>query len=255
MQQKLKRSPLIYAISRNCTDLYIKTLHNIEVNGAEDIPETGSALITVKHQLKRDIPLEGYILKKHKGRYASWVMKHSLPKWLEKNGAIRFYREKEIRKELRQIKNNQKIRMLMLEDLPEEELEKLEQSKEELIEKLKQTNKQEKQEFKEKVKQTNEQATEYMKFIYQNNGLIVLHAEGTRNHGAMNKLNMSLINYTQKIKNDLQIKIPLILMGIEYENINKFRSKVIVNIKELDWNTPNLEQTISNELAELSGIN
>ena len=81
-----------------------------------------------------------------------------------------------------------------------------------------------------------------------------MHAEGTRNHGAMNPINMSLVDYTNQLREELGIEIPLILMGIDYENPKQFRSKVNVKIEELDWNIPNLRQAISSGLERLSGL-
>lgn len=215
MEQKLKRNPICYGIARNCTDFYILANHKINVNGAENIPKTGTALIIPKHQSIKDILLEGYVLKKYLNRSGNWIMKSSLPKCFELIGGIRVTRLKEVKKI--KDKNNRR-------------------------------------EFLKKAKQTNQKATEYLKWLYNAEELIVMHVEGTRNYGAMNPINMSLINHTKKIKDESGIDVPLILMGIEYESMKKFRSPINVNIKQIDWNKDNLEQTISNELAGLSNL-
>jgi len=212
---KLKRNPIIHEIARFGTNCYINGYHRVFINGLENIPKQGPALIIPKHQSMKDIPLEGYILGNRTQRTGNWIMKSSLPKCFEKVGGIMVTRLKDVK----EIKDKAKRR-----------------------------------EYLEKAQQTNTETTDYMKWLYGQGEVIVMHAEGTRNPGAMNPINMPLIKYTKQAQEELEIKIPLVLMGIDYENLTKFRSKVTANIEQLDWDVPNLEQAISTELARLSGL-
>ncbi|MFA7707989.1 MAG: 1-acyl-sn-glycerol-3-phosphate acyltransferase [Candidatus Pacearchaeota archaeon] len=211
----LKRNPIIYSLGRGLTDLILLSYHNINIKGIENIPKKGPALILAKHQFNMDIPAEGYILNKYLQRPGNWIMKSTIPSFLEKVGGIGITRLKDVKI----IKNKEKRRGYL-----------------------------------EKAKEKNKDTTEYMTWLYQQGELIVLHPEGTRNPYRMGVINMPLISHTQKLQTELGIKIPLIMLGIEYENKKRFRSNVNINIKSLDWKQENLEGTIYTELAKLSNI-
>ena len=223
---KLKRNYFFHGIARNFTNLYIKTYHDTNILGAEHIPKQGPALIIPKHQSMKDIPLEGYILDKYVKRNGNWIMRpFPAQKFFELIGGIYVIREEDVKKDIKNIENRRS-----------------------------EQGKLQRRSILEKAKQTNDKAVEYMKWLYQNNELVVMHAEGTRNYGAMNPINMTLVDDTNQLRKELGIKIPLILMGIDYENVNKFRSNVNVTIERLDWDTPNLKQAISSGLERLSGL-
>ncbi len=211
---KLKRNKTFYNIARTLTDSYICSKHKIEVLGYKNIPLEGPALIIPKHQTWKDILLEGYILKKYVNRPANWVMKSNLPKWFEKGGGIRITRVRDL---LQIPKEKRRVSL-------------------------------------EIAKKTTGDTIEYINWLYSQNEVVVLHAEGNRNLGAMNPINMSLINYAQKVNEVEKRNISLVLMGIDYENLDTNGSKVTVNIERLDWSTPDLGTVIGLELARLSKL-
>ncbi|MFA7708086.1 MAG: hypothetical protein WCX73_03990, partial [Candidatus Pacearchaeota archaeon] len=58
----LKRNSVIYSLGRGLTDILFLSYHKINLEGIENIPKKGPALILAKHQFNMDIPAEGYIL-------------------------------------------------------------------------------------------------------------------------------------------------------------------------------------------------
>ena len=52
--------------------------HRIVVEGAENIPHQGTALLLPKHRAYRDILLEGVVIYRLTRRYATYVMKAGL---------------------------------------------------------------------------------------------------------------------------------------------------------------------------------
>lgn len=218
----INRSKVHYKIARKLVSEFVKFYYNVEVEGHEDIPKDGAVEIVSKHQRYSDIFLQGLVLGDYVGRPGNWIMKSSLPKYFDKLGGLRIIRPQDVEKSL--------------DGLNREELRA-----------IKRVSIREAQKYKGEIKDA-------MGEVFRQGEALVLHPEGHRYPYEMGKISISLINYTKQLQSELGIEIPLVLMGINYENPGKFRSNAIVKIKRLDWDTPNLEKTIGSEIARLSGL-
>ncbi len=216
---ELKRNNIIYFLAKHCTDSLISLYHNIHYQGIENLPRTSPALLMPKHQAFRDILVEGYILNKTIRMPANWVMKYSLPKPLESMGGIRVVRKKDIKSQ--KTKNKRKA----------------------LI---------------KKARDMNSFATEYMKWLYANEEIVIVHPEGTRNSQKMgvirdNEFNLAL-NLLRQTEEEYHITIPIIPIGIHYQSLRP-RSRVDVKIgKPLYSNQKGLMNIVHSEIASLSGF-
>lgn len=212
---KLKRNNRTYSICRPFTDAFILMCHKIECHGRENIPKKGPALLLVKHQSNKDIPLEGYFLNKYCNRYGNWVMKASLPLIFEYIGGIRFKRLKDLKK----IRNREKRR---------EELEN--------------------------AKSMNQNAMNYIEWLYKNNEIVVVHPEGKKYPGEIGEIKKSIISFTKQVQEKYGIEIPIIPIGIEYAG-KGFRSKVYLRAgNPINFNSNNIEEIIYNEIKTLSNL-
>ncbi len=202
--------------------------YSVEYSGYENVPEKGPALILSKHQSLLDIPLEGIMLRRAE-RYGNWVLKESLPGWLDVLGGVRYMRPDDVKKQIRKEKGR-------LEDEDKREYRKR------LI---------------KEMKGYNAASNEYSKWLYKQGEIIVSHPEGTRTKGEMGKMWPDFVNVTRDFSNESGVKIPIIPVGIEYAGWSGFssRSEIYVRVgKQIDINSDDLMGIVGKEMARLSEL-
>jgi 1-acyl-sn-glycerol-3-phosphate acyltransferase len=213
---KLKRKSLSFFSARIFTNFYIQNKYHVSISGIENMPKSNSGLLLVKQQYHKDIFLEGYVLDKYCNRSANWVMMNPLPKFLEKFGGIKITRVKELR--------NHK-------------------------------NKYKRKRFLEKAKEINEDSSKYINWLYTQGELVVLHPEAIRNPGKVGKIYTFLIEKAIEFQKKMFLNIPIIPIGIHYEDVRKRYSEVYFNIgNPINIHKPNLENQIAEELKILSHL-
>jgi len=213
---ELKRKSWIFIPARALTNIYVDYKYKLNITGIENIPKHAAALLLVKHQYKSDIYIEGKVLDKYSHRPANWLMKSSFPNYVEKIGGIRVVRLKDAKK----IKNKQKRKR-----------------------------------FLEKAEEINYDSLNYIKWLYTQGEIVIVHPEGTRVPLDVKKVHMPVINATIAFEKKMYLDIPIIPIGICYENIKEKNSEVYFNIgNPLNINKPNLENTLQQELKYLSHI-
>jgi hypothetical protein len=217
----VNRNKICYEVIRALVSGAVGAYHNIDINGVKNISREGPALLLSKHQSIKDVFIQGRVLGGYVGRPGNWVMKSSLPKCFEKLGGLRIIRPQEV--------------AASAEGLSTQDARKARRAS--IAEARK---------YRDEVKIA-------MRDIYNQGELLVLHPEGHRYPYEMGEINMPLINYTKQLQ-EFVGDISLVLMGIDYENINGFGSKVAVNIDRLDWDVPDLERVIGSEIGRLSGL-
>ncbi len=222
---KLRRSNWVYSVCSLPTSLGLNIFHRIEYSGVENIPKQGPAILLPKHQVLRDIPIEGLFLKYKCKRYGSWVMKASLPGLLYLLGGVPIHRPKDFKK-----KKERK-------DLPREEKMAL------------------KAERKRKFELSIMDSMGYLEWLYTHGEIVVVHPEGTRYPNAMGGAKKTFIEHARQVERECGIKIPAIPVGIEYESFNTLDSKVCLRAGEpLDLAMPDLVKVVMEEIRKLSNL-
>ena len=213
---ELKRNDLVHKIINFNTSTFMRTYHKIECEGVQNVPKEGPVLFLAKHQSGKDIMLESLFMNYYCNRQTNWIMKSNLPNFLEYGGGIKIERLQEVRR----IKDKSKRR-----------------------------------EFLEKAKENNQNVFEYIHFLYSIGETLFVHPEGTRAYNEMLPMKKEIIDLTRNYENKTNQNIPIIPVGIEYESLNKFRSKIYLRSGEpISTSKPNLISTIENKIKELSNI-
>jgi 1-acyl-sn-glycerol-3-phosphate acyltransferase len=216
--QQIARNNVVYMTSCYIVSRAHHAYHNLQFEGALNIPRTGPALIVPKHQSMEDIIVEGVYLMETSGRYGNWIMRSSLrPQlFLKMLGGIPIDRPKDLKK----IKD-----------------------------------KAERRRVHDKADERNGHAREYVQYLWQQNEIVINHAEGTRSPGKMLPIHSEYFDLAREVEAAYGIKIPIIPMGIIYPRFRYPRSKVILRAgAPLDVQMSNIEMVVANEIRELSGI-
>ena len=190
-------------------------LYNINYSGYEKIPKTGPVLLVAKHQSLLDIILEGVMLYQHVGRAGNWVMKDSLPKFLELWGGIPVKRPRDLR-----INGNSNRKELL-----------------------------------EKSRQQNKDSERYIEWLYTQNEIVVAHPEGTRLMGAMRNIRPEMIDLAREVEYRHSISIPIVPVGLEYLPSNGLRGKIYVRVGErMSTQDSDVVGKVYNEIKKLSNL-
>lgn len=98
---KSKQLPWFYEVTRILTSSSFNFLYNLDFRNMDRIAglKEEGFLVLPKHQFMMDIPLEGLYLYNAIGKRAHYIMKHSLPFYLEYLGGIKVFRKLDIRKD------------------------------------------------------------------------------------------------------------------------------------------------------------
>ena len=224
MEHKLRRDDLLIRVAMLIVKTGLKFYYDIHIENGKNIPKEGPALILPKHRSRVDLPLEAITIYETTGRHANYIMKSFLlDRFYEKLGGISLLRPKD------------------LDKLPRDR----------------------RKEYFKKAREINDKAQDYMKWLYSNNELIVVHPEGERRKNDLKFENgVYIMNensfYRKFIQYPISEQIPIIPVGIEYEELRRFRSKVYIRVGapiKFDYHDfhENVE-AISNQIKCLSGI-
>lgn len=167
--------------------------HRTVVEGAENLPRSGPALLLPKHRAFRDILLEGVVLHRVTGRYGTYVMKTGLWGILERLGGIKVVRPKDIRR---------------LRDRQERRAEI------------------------ERARRENTRLQRYLTWLYAQGELVVSHPEGQRYQETMGPLQKEIVEHLVQAERELGIRVPLIPIGLEYESFARPRARVFLRVGE-----------------------
>lgn len=208
---ELRRNDVVYFVMSYITRAIARSLHDPKFFGLENLPESGPALILPRHQRYADILLEGIMLT-DANRKGTWIMKDGLPKWFELFGGVSIRRAKDVRK----IRNRNERKIAVGE-----------------------------------ARKQNAEVMDYVKFLYENGGVVVMHPEGTRcPQGVGTALKMDYVNQAVELSRSGRMSIPLIPIGINYSGRN-----VTLNVGQpINHEADNLESVIRGRLISLSNV-
>jgi 1-acyl-sn-glycerol-3-phosphate acyltransferase len=194
--------------------------HRIVVEGGENLPRQGAALLLPKHHAYRDIFVEGISLYRHTGRYATFVMKRGLWGVLEHFGGIRVTRPKDVRK----IKDREKRRIAI-----------------------------------QRARDANRDMQGYLSWLYERGELVISHPEGMRYQAHMGPVQKEVIEHLLQTQEERGIRVPMIPIGIEYESYVRPFSRVFFRVGQPVYGENKAELTavvehVESNLRRLSGL-
>jgi 1-acyl-sn-glycerol-3-phosphate acyltransferase len=219
----LRRQEWVVALSRPVVKM-ISLYHRVSVSGAENLPRQGPALLLVKHRATRDSLLLSKILYKYTGRAGNYLMKGKAGGWqnglLEALGGIKVVRPKDIRR---------------LKDRAE------------------------KKAYLAEAREFNQHAYDYVTWLYTQAEVVIAYPEGMFFGNRLGPLQTGIITHTLEVEVEHGLSIPLIPIGIEYENLARPRSGVYFRIGPPFYATsydtpPSLIDHLQQQLAQLSGL-
>jgi 1-acyl-sn-glycerol-3-phosphate acyltransferase len=167
--------------------------HRIVIEGAHNLPQEGAALLLPKHHAYRDILLEGVLLRRITGRYATYVMKTGLWGVIERLGGLRVVRPKDIRR----IADRQERRREIT-----------------------------------RARAANQNMQDYLSGLYSHGEVVISHPEGMRIQGEMGLLQKEIIEHVVKVEQQLGIRVPLIPIGMEYESYARPKARAYFRVDE-----------------------
>ena len=188
---RLRRWEKVTTAVRNLTQAALFLCHRFVIEGGENLPRSGTALILPKHRAYRDILVEGVLLHRFTSRHASYVMKVGVYGILEVLGGVKIVRPRDIRRiEDREVRR-QRI---------------------------------------EWARDRNQHTLDYLAWLYNTGELVVSHPEGTRCADGMGALQKQLIEHMLSVERERGLRIPMIPVGLEYENLRAPRSAVYFRV-------------------------
>jgi 1-acyl-sn-glycerol-3-phosphate acyltransferase len=96
---------------------------------------------------------------------------------------------------------------------------------------------------------------DYVKWLFLCGEIVVVHPEGTRIKGKIGQIKTEYVNLTKELWEKYELAIPIIPVGIEYENMGVPRSRVYLRAgTSLDVRKDNLAELVRVELAALSNL-
>ena len=194
--------------------------HRIVVEGAENIPHQGTALLLPKHRAYRDILLEGVVIYRLTRRYATYVMKAGLYGILELAGGVKIVRPKDIRR----VKDREARRARI-----------------------------------QWARDENQQTVNYLAWLYGQGDVVVSHPEGMRYQDIMGPMQREIIDHLLEVERQFGLEIPIIPIGLEYESYSRPRSRVYFRIDKPLYSTQfsgtnELIGTVEERIFTLSGL-
>lgn len=219
MKHRLRRRPAATFVARLLVNGVLK-YHRIVIEGAENLPREGPALILPKHRAYRDILIEGIALHRVTGRYASYVMKAGLFGILGLLGGVKIVRPKD----LRRLKDREERRRLLMQ-----------------------------------ARERNQETLNYLDWLYRNGELVVSHPEGMRRQDEMGPLQKEIVEELARTEARSGLRLPMVPVGFEYESYSMPGSRVFFRvgeplfIDEFDG-VPAVMQALTGRIATLSGI-
>lgn len=213
-----RRDGLAHAVRLLATG--VLSYHRVVVEGAQYLPRSGPALLLPKHRAYRDILLEGIVLYRQTGRYASYVMKTGLYGILGLLGGVKIVRPKDIRR----LKDRQERRRHI-----------------------------------EQARQRNQETMDYLAWLYCHGEVVISHPEGQRNKDVLGGLQKEVIEQLIQTEKDYGLRIPMIPIGLEYESFGRPRARAFMRVGEPLYTDQfgdviELVQALAKRIALLSNI-
>ena len=169
--------------------------HRITVEGADNLPRQGPALLLVKHRASRDAPLVAMVLHRCTQRGANYFMKGKRSPIsnaiLEAIGGVKVIRPKDVWRIQHRAKRKAYIRQ---------------------------------------AREANQQAMAYVTWLYSQGEVLVAFPEGMFYADKMGPLQTAVIKHALDVEQENGFQIPLIPIGLEYENLNQPRSHAFLRV-------------------------
>ncbi len=219
----LRRKDWIVNLSKPVVKL-AALYHRVTVEGTEYLPRQGPALLLVKHRATRDSILLSEILYRHTGRAGNYLMKGKPSglknSLLEALGGIKVVRAKDIHK--LKSRGEKKARLAW-------------------------------------AREYNRRAYTYVAWLYTQDEIIIAYPEGMFFGNRLGPIQSGIIKHTLAVEQAHSLQIPLILIGIEYQNLHQPRSRVYFRIgppliSTSFANPRDLTTEVKQQLARLSGL-
>ena len=190
---KMKRNEYLTSIFYHpwaaCLDFYYTiNFRNTEI--LKQLDDKGFVMLP-KHQSALDIILEGMLLKRVLGRYGNYVMKDSLPKWLEYIGGISITQGKHLKRMLKKNKNRHSKRDILQE-----------------------------------AKERRDYVDNTILNLLLMDEIVVVHSEGTRSYKEPFSINVPNIKKLLDIQKKLGKDLTFVPLNIKYEDKSKYRSSI-----------------------------
>jgi 1-acyl-sn-glycerol-3-phosphate acyltransferase len=194
--------------------------HRLAVDGVENLPRQGPALILPKHRAYRDILVEAVVLYDHTRRYANYVMKVGLCGVLELMGGVKIVRPKDIRR----LQSREERRAHLLE-----------------------------------ARERNQATMEYLAWLYSQGELVISHPEGMRYQEAMGPLQKEVVEHLLQVERERGLRVPILPVGLEYASFRRPRARVWVRVgtplySDQFAGRPEIMGELERQLRALSGF-
>ena len=210
----------VVVLSFNLTPLF----YDISYDGIENIPKEGPAVLLPKHQCYSDSVILGVMTKKRIGRYLNFLMKSTLPDWIERFGTTKIMTPSEYRELSKRIGNR---------------------------------------EAREKCEEINRHAFEVLEDVLKKGELSLIFPEGKLSRQEMGHISVGTLKKVYEIQKEIPEQIPLIPIGIEYEWLWKGKyplppNKISIRIGEpmffSDSPLEKLCEQLSEDIKRLSNL-
>jgi 1-acyl-sn-glycerol-3-phosphate acyltransferase len=216
---RLRRRGVFTDFARHVVNGLLK-YHRVVIEGAENLPLEGPALLLPKHRAYRDILIEGIVLHRVTGRYASYVMKAGLFGVLGLLGGVKIVRPKD----LRRLKDKQERRR-RLED----------------------------------ARRRNLVTLDYLDWLYRQGEIVVSHPEGMRCKEELGPLQKEIVEAVMRTERQAGLRVPLIPVGLQYDSYRRPGGRVYFRIGEPLFtdqfdDVTAIMQVVSRQLEVLSGL-
>jgi len=190
----MKKIDLLTDLSLGILSEAIISFYNVMFEDTERLYDYHNRgfVLLPKHQSNLDILLEGILLKKSINRQGHYIMKDSLPSILEYVGGVPITRAREIKK------------------LPKEmRLEKVAEAR-----------------------QKREEVYGELANLLKLNEIVVVHVEGKRHYQKKTKINRGNVQSLMDMQKKVGEQITFFPLDIKYQDIDKFRSNILLKVGE-----------------------
>ncbi len=190
---KMKRNDYLTSVFYHpwatCLDFYY-TINFRNTERLEQLDDKGFVMLP-KHQSALDIILEGMLLKRVLGRYGNYVMKDSLPKWLEYIGGISIVQRPQLKRHINQAKDR---------------------------------------DVKKQILSNAKERREYVYKMVENSLLkeeiVVIHTEGKRAYKTPFEINIPNLRRLLNVQENMGKMITFVPLNIKYEDKSKYGSSI-----------------------------
>ncbi len=190
---KMKRNDYLTSLFYHPWAAYLDFYYTINFRNTErlrQLDDKGFVMLP-KHQSALDIILEGMLLKRVLGRYGNYVMKDSLPKWLEYIGGISIVQRPQLKRHINQAKDRN---------------------------------------VKKQILNNAKERREYVYKMVENSLLkdeiVVIHTEGKRAYKMPFEINIPNLRRLLNVQENIGKMIYFVPLNIKYEDKSKYGSSI-----------------------------